>query len=75
MLEKQKYILNNIRVNHVRGNQDKNKRKDQLTMAEKLNIMADKIIDKNTSNPKSIHIQNTLMTVYIQKTYIPNNIR
>ena len=32
----------------------------------KLNIMADKIIDKNASNPKSIHIQNTPMAVYIQ---------
>ena len=44
-------------------------------MAENLNIMADKIIGKNASNPKSIHIQNTSMAVYIKNNYIPNNIR
>ena len=44
-------------------------------MAENLNIMAYKIIGKNASNPKLIHIQNTPMAVYIQKKYIPNNIR
>jgi len=44
-------------------------------MAEKLDIMADRIIDKNATNPKPLHIQNTPMTVYIQKKYIPNNIR
>ena len=75
MLEIQKYIPNNIKVKHIRGHQDKKKRKEQLTMAENLNIMANKIIGKNASNPKSIHIQNTPMVVYIHKTYIPNNIR
>ena len=54
MLEIQKYIPNNIKVNHVRGHQDKKKRKEQLTMAKEMNIMADKIIGKNASNPKSI---------------------
>ena len=54
---------------------DLKKRKDQLTMAENLNIVADKIIGKNASHPKSIHIRNTPMVVYIQITYIPNNIR
>ena len=75
MLEIQKYIPDNIRVNHIRGHQDKKKRKEQLTMAEEMNIMADKIIGKNASNPKSIQIQNTPTAVYIQKTYISNNIR
>ena len=37
--------------------------------------MADKIIGKNANNPKSIHIQNTPMAVYIRKHYTPNNIR
>ena len=64
-----------MEVNHVRGHQDKKKRKEQLTMAENLNIMADKIIEKNASIPKSIHIQNTPMSVYIQENYIPNIIR
>ena len=44
-------------------------------MAENLYIMADKIIGKNASHPKSIHIRNTPMAIYIQMTYIPNNIR
>ena len=61
-----------MEVNHVRSHQDKKKRKEQLTMAENLNIMADKIIEKNASIPKSIHIQNTPMSVYIQENYIPN---
>ena len=52
MLEIQKYIPDNIRVNHIRGHQDKKKRKEQLTMAEKLNIMADTIIEKNASISK-----------------------
>ena len=42
MLEIQMYIPNNIKFNYIRGHQDKKKRKEQLTMAEKLNIMADK---------------------------------
>ena len=44
-------------------------------MAENLNIIADNIIGKNASRRKSIHIQNTLVAVYIHKTYIPNNVR
>ena len=75
VLEIQKYIPANIKVHHVRGHQDKKKRKEQLTMAEKLNIMADKIIGKNATNPKPLHIQNIPMAVYIQKKDIPNNIR
>ena len=44
VLEIQKYIQTTVTVTHVRGHQDKKKRKEQLTMAENLNIMADKII-------------------------------
>ena len=75
VLEIQKYIPTTITVTYVRGHQDKNKRKEQHTMVENLNIMADKIIGKNTSHPKPIHIRNTPMAVYIHKIYIPNNIR
>ena len=53
----------------------KKKRKEQCTMAKNLNIIADRMIGNNASNPKSIHIRNTPMAVYIRKTYIPNNIR
>ena len=44
-------------------------------MAETLNIKADKIIGKHASIPKSIYIRNTIMVVYINKTYILNKIR
>ena len=35
VLEIQKYIPKNVKVNHVRGHQDKKKRKEQLTIAGK----------------------------------------
>ena len=62
-------------VSHVKGHQDRLKRKKQGTMAETLNIKADKIVGKHASIPKSIYIRNIIMAVYINKTYIPNNIR
>ena len=37
-------------------------------MVENLNIMVDKIKDKNASHPKDIHIRNTPMAVYIHTT-------
>ena len=43
-------------------------------MTENLNIKVDRIIGKNASIPKSIHIRNIPISVYINKTYIPNNI-
>ena len=44
-------------------------------MADNLNIQVDRIIGKNASISKSIHIRNAPMAVYIDKIYIPNNIR
>ena len=44
-------------------------------MVDNLNIKVDRIIGKNTSIPKSIHNRNNPMAIYINKTYIPNNIR
>ena len=75
VLEIQKYIPTTVTVTYVRGHQDKKKRKEQNTIVEKQNIMADKIIGKYTSHLKPIHIRNTPMVVYIHKIYIPNNIR
>ena len=75
VLEIQKYIPTTVMVTHIRGHQDKKKMKEQLIMAESLNIMADGIIGKNASTPKSIHIRRTPMAIYTNKTYIPNNIR
>ena len=56
VLEIQKYIPDNIKVNYVRGHQDKKKRKEQLTIEEQLNIFADRIIGKNATNSKPIPI-------------------
>ena len=49
----------------------KTKKMEQRTMTKITNIMTDRIIWKNVSIPKSIHIRNTPMAVYIDKTYIP----
>ena len=54
-------------VSYVKGHQDRLKRKEQRTMSETLNIKANKIIGKHASIPKSIHIRNTIMAVYINK--------
>ena len=47
ILQLQKYTPCNITVRYVCGHQDKRKRKNQLSLAEKLNINADKIIGKH----------------------------
>ena len=60
--------------NDTKIERKKKKRKDQRTMTENLNIKVDRIIGKNASIPKSIHIRNIPISVYINKTYIPNNI-
>ena len=75
VLEIQRYIPTKIMVFYDKGHQDRLKRKEQHTMVDTLNIKADKIIGKHTIIPKSIHIRKTIMSVYINKTYIPNNIR
>ena len=62
-------------VTHVKGHQDRKKRKDKRIMEENLNIKADKIIEKHTSISKYIHICNTPIAVYVNNTYTPNNIK
>ena len=42
--------------------------KKQRTIAETLNINTDRIIGRNASTPKSIHVRNNAITVYINKT-------
>ena len=45
----------------------KRRERNNSLWPEKLNIMADKIIGKNASNPKSIHIRNTNPTTSERK--------
>ena len=71
----QTYIPTTVTVTHFKGRQDRKKRKDQRIIAENLDIKVDRIIGKNASTSKFIHIRNTPIVVYINKTYIPNNIR
>ena len=48
-----------MEVNHVRGHQDKKKRKEQLTMAGKLNIMAKMLPIRNHFTSKTSQWQCT----------------
>ena len=67
--------FNNSHGNSCQRPPRQKEKKDQLIMVENLNIKVDKIIGKNVSTPKSIHIRNTSMAVYINKTYILKNVR
>ena len=57
VLEIQKYTPTTVMVTHVRGHQDKRKRKGQHTMVENLNIMVDRMIGKNASNPNLLRVK------------------
>lgn len=62
-------------VKYVRGHQGRKKRKDQYTVTGNLNTQAERITRKNDCIPKSTHIRNTPIIVYINKHYTPNNVR
>ena len=58
---------------HVKGHQDKRKKWELFTISEHLNIQADELIGNNAKVPINNHIINTLMALYINGTYTPNN--
>ena len=60
-------------MKHVRGHQDKRARKEKLTIVEKLNIKADRLIGEKPSIPKKMNIHNSLFEVYVNNKFIPNN--
>ena len=71
VLKIQKYILDKLETYHIKKYHDNRKRKDQLTIAEKLNIKADRIIRERDCTPKPTNIRNTTIAVYVDN--IPNN--
>ena len=73
ILKIQRYFPCNFRMKHVKGHQDKRVRKEKLTMAERLNIKADKLIGAKASIPKRFNIKNTPFAVYVNNNFIPNN--
>ena len=73
ILKIQRHFPCNFSMKHVKGHQDKRVRKEKLTMAEKLNIKADKLIGAKASIPKRFNIKNTPFAVYVNNKFIPNN--
>ena len=73
VLEIKTYILDKIKVHHVKEHQDKHSRTEDLSICARLNIAVDKLIGKNSKAPLTINIKNTPIVVYVNETYIPNN--
>ena len=73
LLDIQKQIPEKLETHHVKRHYDSRKRKDQLTIAEKLKIKTDRIIGEKACIPMSINIEKTPIVVYVNNMYIPNN--
>ena len=69
----QHYLPKRIHVIHIHSHQDAIKGKANLTFPGKLNDLADNIAGIYARLPIHNHIPVTLLTVYINKQYIPNN--
>ena len=48
-----------LQVRHIKSRQDKVKGKDNLTLPEQVNSIADELADTYTTTPKQYHIQST----------------
>ena len=73
ILKIQRYFPCKFKMKHVRGHQDKRVRKENLTIAEKLNIKADRSIGEKVSIPKKMNRNNSSFAVYVSNKFIPNN--
>ena len=62
-----------LQVRHVKSHQDKIKEKDNLTLPEQLNSIADEIADKYATTPKQYHIQSTQVAIYFDVNYLAND--
>ena len=69
----QKCIPTTFETKHIRGHQDRRRRKDLLRLVERLNIQSDHIIGANAIICKKINIKNNTIEVYVNKVYILNN--
>jgi len=63
----------NIIALHVKGHQDTRKKWEHLTIPERLNIQADKLIGNKARAPINQHILQTSLAIYVNGNYIPNN--
>ena len=63
----------NIIVFHVKGHQDTRIKWDHLTIPERLNIQADKLIGNKARAPINQHILQTSLAIYVTGNCIPNN--
>ena len=63
----------NIIAFHVKGHQDKRKKWEHLTIPERLNIQADKLIGDKAKAPLNQHILQTSITIHVHGKYIPDN--
>ena len=72
ILKIQKYFSCNFKMTHVRRHKDKPVRKEKMTIAEKLNINVDRLVEEKASIPKKININNSSLAVYINNKFIPN---
>ena len=71
ILKIQRYLPCKFSMKHVKGHNDKRVRKEQLTMAEKLNIEADQLIGAKASIPKKFNIKNTPFAVNVNNKIHP----
>ena len=69
----QHYLPKHIRVIHIYSHHDAIKGKTKLTFLKKLNDLADNIAGAYARSPINNHIPMTLLAVYINNQYIPNN--
>ena len=60
-----KYLPRHFTINNVRSNQDKRKKRYNVTTAERLNIAADELVGSTSSQPIKSHI-NTPFVLYLE---------
>ena len=73
MLQLKLCLPPNIIAFHVKGHQDTRKKWEHLTIPERLNIQADKLIGSKARAPLNQHILQTSLAIYVNGNYIPNN--
>ena len=73
VLQLKLYLPPNIIAFHVKGHQDKRKKWEHLTIPERLNMQADKLIGNKAKAPINQHILHTSLEIYVNGNYIPNN--
>ena len=73
VLQLKKCLPKNVIACHVKGQQNKRKKWELLTIPERLNIHTDELIGNNAKVPINSHIINTSMAIHINGDYTPKN--